>query len=589
MKVKQGPARAQRTTKSAQPPSQAAAAAPRPAGWGAYALGIAAALVVAYIVYFPALDGEFVFDDLHLPMFQQAALLAPLRTWWAVRPLLMTTYYVNFHVSGLQPFPFHFVNLLFHVAASSFLFFILRKILELTGTDEPKRPILATFGAALFLLHPIQTESVSYVAQRAECMAGMFFMAAWCLFLYRKREEISWLEAVGVLALFGAAITTKEDTVGLPAILILTDYYCGGFAWQSIRRNWRLYLPIVAGTLVGSVVILRYLKTQANTGAGFSLKDFTWYQYFFTEWRVFFLYLALFVYPVWQTIDYDFSVSHTISEHGALTALLGILVLAVAAFVWRKRFPLASFGYFAFILLLLPTSSIVPLKDVVADRRMYLALPGLILIVLEFARRVKADRRLLATASAVVCLVFAGLTFQRNKVWSSSMNLWTDAVRKAPEKARPHFGLGVVYSRLNHCKEAAEQYSKAATLEKPDFQLLLNWGEAYACSGQPDKALEVLQASIRDKPTAVAWTAIALVEAKEGKLAEPLAALDQAEAIDPIYPLTYIYRGGLHQAIGQFDLAKQDFERALKFDPVNQMAIDALEKLKSQTGGAAPR
>jgi tetratricopeptide (TPR) repeat protein len=539
----------------------------------------AAAFVLAVWAYWPALSGEFVFDDLHLPFMQPGAAGIPLAQWLGLRPLVMFTYWANLHISGPDPFLFHSVNLIFHFAATVLFFFVAKKILELAKFLEPHRTSVAALCAAVFLLHPMQTEAVSYVAQRGESMGAMFFFAAWCVFLYRPHVEISWPTAAGVLALYGAAVATKEHTISLPAVLLLTDYFFHpeSAGWVGIKRNWRLYLPIAAGGLIGSLAVARYISRD-TTSIGFQLKEFTWYQYLFTEWRVFFLYLAEFILPIWQTVDHDFSISHSPVEHGALFALLGILALVALAIAGRKKYPLASFGFLLFAIMLLPTSSVIPIKDVAADRRFYLPMTGLLFVCAELLRQFRHTMAL----TAVLLVVLAGSTWSRNQVWASSLNLWEDAAEKSPGKQRVQFGLAVATFRAGRCHEAVEHYRKAAEIEKPDYTLLMNWALAYECDHQPDQAIATLRESLRQKPSAQAWASMGVLYARQGKVTEALDALMKGQVLDPTYTITYYYRARIYQAMDRIPDAIQNLNVVLGVDPGNVAARQMMDQLKGQ-------
>lgn len=559
-----------------QRPRAAAAPVPKQSGvppwqWAAVAV---LALVALWWAYSPALHGEFLFDDLHLPFLQPAAAYIPFRQWLNVRPLLMSTYWANLHAFGVDPFSYHVVNLLLHFSASVLLFFALRKIFSLAGVAEPARGTLAIFSAAVFLLHPAQTEAVSYIAQRGESMSALFFFAAWCVFLYRKSLAVTWPVAAAILALYAAAVATKEHTVTLPAVLLLTDYF---FNPGGIRRNWRLYIPIAVGGLLGAVFVARYVSRD-TASIGFNLKEFTWYQYLFTQWRVFFLYLALFILPVSQTIDYDFAVSRTPFDHGALFALLGILALTAAAVIFRKRFPLAAFGFLLFVILLLPTSSVIPIKDLAAERRLYLPMLGLLLVLAEALRRV--PRQL--PWAAVFIVLFGAATFARNRVWSTSLAMWEDAARKTPGKQRVQFGLAVADFRAGRCKESVEHYARAAQLEQPDYTILMNWALAYECDHQTGQAIQKMRESIRLKPSAQAWASMAVLEARQGRVQEAMDALQKAQVLEPQYPITYLYRGSIHQALNQIPQAIENFKTVLGLDPGNEIARKALIQLQGQ-------
>lgn len=555
--------------------------APQPVAnrsWWLPALAILAA-VIAILAYSPALHGEFVFDDLHLPFLQPGAIAIPLTQWLSVRPLLMFTYWINLHLSGVEPFPYHLVNLCFHLTASAVLFAVVRKILLLAGFPEARRNAAAALCAVIFLLHPMQTEAVSYVAQRGESMGAVLFLFAWALFLYRRQAAISWPVSLGVLTLYAAAVATKEHTITLPAVLLLTDYFFhpAAPATSGIRRNWRLYLPIAVLGAVGSIFVARYISRD-TVSIGFNLKEFTWYQYFFTQCRGFFFYLTQFVLPLWQTADHDFPVSRSLFDHGAAFALLGILALIGVAIVFRKRYPLASFGFLLFVIILLPTSSIIPIKDVMADRRLYLPMVGLLFIVAEALRRF----RYTVVLALALLMILATATWARNNVWSSSLNLWEDAAEKAPGKQRVQFGLAVAEFRAGRCHAAVDAYRRASEIEKPDYALLMNWSLALECDHQPAQAIAKMQESLRDKPTAQAWASMGVLYARQGKVDEAMDALMKGQVIDPTYMVTYLYRARILQAMNRIPEAIQNVQMIVETQPTDESAQLLLRQLQGQ-------
>ena len=184
------------------------------------------------------------------------------------------------------------------------------------------------------------------------------------------------------------------------------------------------------------------MLSRANS-AGFQIKDFTWYEYLFTQFRVIWLYLRLYVAPVAQNGDYEFSISRSILDGGSLFGLLGLLALAVIAWRYRREFPLASFGYFGFLILLAPTSSVVPIRDVAVERRLYLPFICLLLITVDLLRRWKVARTPLIVALTSVSVLAAGLSYQRNHVWGSALAFWEDTSAKSPSNSRALFQIRV--------------------------------------------------------------------------------------------------------------------------------------------------
>ncbi|MGH9720524.1 MAG: tetratricopeptide repeat protein [Bryobacteraceae bacterium] len=563
--------------REAQKTRTAVAAPPRTGlAWWQYAIAGIVFLYAGFQAYGPALNGPFLFDDTYLPMNMPGQADRPLLDWVkGVRPLLMFTYWLNYQSSGTDTTGYHLWNVLIHVLNSGLVFALIRRLLSLAGRE--RNNLLALFAAGLFLLHPVQTEGVAYIAGRSDSLATLFFLGAFALFLYRRSAAIGWGTTAGVILLSGAALASKENTVVLPALLLLTDYFFNpGFSLEGIKRNWRLYAPLVAAGALGAAFVLKRIGVADS--AGFSLTDFKWYEYLFTQFRAIFVYLRLFLIPSGLTIDYDFPISHSPTEHGSIFGLIALLALLAAAIVLRKRYPLASFGLLSLLLLLAPTSSILPIRDPVAERRLYLPIIGLLLIAVEFLRRVRIDSHAAVASLGAVLLGSGALTYQRAKAWSSAEALWGDAVAKSPGKSRAHFQLAFAYFAQRRCNEAVQEYAIVAKLDKPDAPLLINWAHAYDCLGDLQQALAKLEQAAAIEPSAHVYSQIGMIHGKSGRGAEAWQALDKAKALDPNFDMTYVYRGHMYQANQDYASATREYKRALELNPKNQVAQQSLEQ-----------
>ena len=538
--------------------------------------------MVGLIVYGPALNGPFVFDDQYLPFFlphfaEQPMLLAIK----GVRPFLMFSFWANSQIAGTQPYLYHLFNLLFHVVNSLLVFLIARRLISWAGSEGRVRDGLAAFAGALFLLHPVQTESVSYVASRSENLSAMFLFGAIAVFVLRRRTAVSWPVSLAVLVLYGAAVSTKEHTVVLPVILLLIDYFWNpGFSLAGVRRNWKLYAPILAGGALAVRSVVRLLSSAPT--AGFRVIGLPWYDYFYTQWRALWIYFRLFVLPFGQSADYDYPIVRTPFDPWALAGLAGLLILLASAVYFRKRYPLACFGFLAALVLLAPTSSVVPILDAVTERRLYLPMLGLVLVAVELLRRWRARGQVVAGTAVAVLVVLAFLCYQRNEVWASNVTLWEDALAHSPRNWRAHFQLGVAYLEQRRCDVAAREYETAAGLGKPDDRLYIDWANAEDCLGRPEKALEKLRLAVGIERRSLTFSQMAMIYGKQGKDAEALEAIAAALELNPREDMAYFYRGNLRVRSGDLTGAAADYSKAIEINPDNEQARRGLLRVQSR-------
>lgn len=547
-----------------------------------YAAAALVALLAALEVYWPAIRGPFLLDDMSLYYVYPNAQEIPLMVWLhQLRPLLMFTFWANFQQSGAQTFGYHLVNVFLHFFNAIFTFLIVRRMLGWAAVEEMRARILAFFAAGLFLLHPVQTESVSYVASRSETLSVFFVLAALAVFVTRSGPALSIPRIVALLALFAAAGLSKEHTAVLPAVLLLTDYYWNfKFSPSTIARNWKLYVPIAAGAVAIGAYILRILT--GNGTAGFHIEGVTWYQYFFTQCRVIWDYVRLYVVPFGQNLDPDVPISRSILAHGAIVGLVALVTVSVSAWIYRRRFPIGSYGWFVFLILIAPTSSFVPILDPMAERRLYLPFIGLLLITVEFVRRWKPSRNAFVAALALVLLAEGTLTYQRNVLWGSEVSIWKDTVDKSPRKVRPRFQLALADFHAGDCAESANEYQRTAALEKPGYDLLLDWALAYDCAGNTEQAIQKLEQAVALHPSAHTYSQLGREYGKAGHYPEALQALATGQKLDPTFAMTYYTLGNVYQAQGDLARARENYQMTLRIDPNNEPARAALARLASR-------
>lgn len=547
-------------------------------------LGLPSAIVIGLLLYSPALHGPFIFDDGGLP-FHRTIREEPLSAWIAgVRPMLMVSYWLNLRLWGDDPLSYHVTNVLIHGINTVFVVLVLNRLFVWAGWE--RRNILAgsILGCLIFLVHPLQTESVSYVSGRSESLSALFQLSAYTVFLYRRKDFISWHESVIVLILFFLGVRTKENAVSVAGLFVLTDlFWPVPFSREGFRRNWRLYALLLPAVLGATVFVMRLLATTPS--AGFSISTANWYQYVFTEARALFVYLRMAVFPAGLSIDHDFPVSHTIFEHAAVAWMLLLSILLAAAWRLRRSCPLACFGLLFFLIELAPTSSVVPIADALVDRRMYLPLLGLILICCDLFRRWKLPFSAVWAVGSVAVVSLGAACYSRNVEWGHPEKLFAAAAAQSTHNLRPYLHLTEVLVHEHSCEPAVPYLERAESLFPKSFDLQVAWGWALECMHRLDPAMQRLQLAARLNPqSSLVYEWIGLLYGEMNMPVSAGDALRHAVQLDPASVTAHEALALWYQTMGDLRDAEREHERSVAIDPHDETARAALAQVRALRG-----
>jgi tetratricopeptide (TPR) repeat protein len=210
---------------------------------------------------------------------------------------------------------------------------------------------------------------------------------------------------------------------------------------------------------------------------------------------------------------------------------------------------------------------------------MYLPFIGLLLITVEFLRRWKPSRNVFIGALTLVLVVEGAITYQRNLLWGNEIDIWKDTVAKSPRKLRPRLWLAQAEYHAAACADSVGEYQKAAAMEPPTWDLLLNWGLAYDCAGNSPQAIAKFQQAVAQHPSAHTYSQLGRQYGKSGQYPEALDALTTAQHLDPGFAMTYYYLGNIHAIQGNASQAREDYQRVLALDPNNEPASTALARM----------
>ncbi len=473
-------------------------------------------LAVGTLVYSNSFTGPFLFDG--TLYVQQNPAIEKLWPPWAPmadtnRPLGLWSFALNYALGGFNVWGYHTVNLAIHLAAALVLFGIIRRTLacgRLAARFRAAAWGLALAVALLWLVHPLQTQSVTYLYQRFESLMGLLVLLTLYSFL-RAQESTrpkGWYAAAAACCLL--AVMTKEVAAVTPLLVLWYDRAFVASSWREIiRRRWAFY-----GGLAGTWVVLAGLMlSQAHKFADAGVlvvKDLAPWQYAVSQPGVIAHYLRLCFWPTGLCLDYGWPVATTAGEITAPLLLIG----AIAALtVWAIfRWPEWSFVGAWFLLILAPTSSVFPLHDLAFEHRMYLPLAAVATAVVvggwEAGRWLVRRGAITLFAARVVggllfmfaSIAFGILTFQRNVDYQSELSIWEDTATKAPGNARAENNLGNALNGCRRSDEAIVHYQKSLAI-KPDYaEVHNNLGTALASCKRVDEALAEFQRACKSSP-----------------------------------------------------------------------------------------
>ena len=527
------------------------------------------------------------------------------------------TFAANYHFAGMTPYAFRLTNVAIHIGAALLVWRLLARLYPTA--------YISLCGGLLFLVHPLQTQAVTYVVQRMAGMAAFFFLLS--VYLYIRARESGELRRTfwyaGALLSAFLAIWTKQNTIFLPCVILFVDFLMVDQQDFSLRKSVRRALPFM---LISAVAFLQQFyastetlvalneqaKAYAETASLMaatdppamsepvvrgSFLDAMPLRYFATELIVFWLYLKLFFLPFGQMLDYFGSVSivSNVFNLKTIVATVGWIVLFVTIHYYRLWNRRVVFGFVWIVLTLALESSFIPL-DPVFEHRMYLPFFGGIIVVYEllFSR---ISLRVGGGSAVVILLVLSVMTAQRNALWADPVAFWHDNAEKNPDGTRVMVILAKTYLDRGDYTHAEEWYTKALNIESvnPDplakirsSKPLSDLGSIRLQQGRTDEAQDFFERSLQNNPGNT------YASANLGKLflgaadkEKGIALLEHAFKIDPLNRIALNSLLETYSQPGNELAAENFYVRALSANPFNDQIRVALGLLLDKTGRSA--
>jgi protein O-mannosyl-transferase len=564
-------------------------------------------IIISMLVYFNSLKGSFQFDDIpliksHWLVNTDAFFDHPRSGQIGNRPILYWTFALNNQLSRHQVFGFHLINLALHIGVTLLIFFNIWRARYLQNECGWVFPLTT---ALLFSLHPLNTDSVSYISSRSSLLATFFYLLTLHIFLnlFRPKKVIQLAKKLilYLLVLSGIYLSVASKLIGATLPFMLAVWYWGFIGHKqypnfhkSVMNNRSVAIGLTLVTIIFCGVLFFgdpwiYLAPDQ----GFEL--FGRAPYLMIQLKVIvFYYLKLFYFPFNLNVDSGFSFSSPMTDLTIIFSGLIILTILLAVLKWRNVWVII--GVIWFFITLAPTSSFIPLNDLAVEHRMYLPMSlGLSLIAGIGIKNLPALIRL--QLLLVLLTLLGATTATRNADWISELSLWKDSSTKNPLSPRPHNNAGKAYYEIGDLAKASYHFEKSVknipefmitqyNIQSPESFLVRRskvTGKGIKSESKPLDSLKIMAELVEPHYN------LASVYLDQGRLDEAEKEYIKTQALRPGHFSSNIGLSSVYNQKGLYDQAISLLERALQenissSDPGIALARLNLGELYAKTG-----
>jgi len=560
--------------------------------------------IIGFLIYSNTLESPFILDDeqnikentdIRINEITIGSLVKVVfkNGYFSKRPVSKITFALNYYFHQYNLKGYHVVNIIIHVLSSILLYFFIR-ITLITPALQSKYnnpEYFAFFAAMVWMVHPLHTQSVTYIVQRMSSMSAMFYLLSMLFYvtgrMHLKKDmpgnsqsktrgsfffSTSGLYFLGAVLAWLLALGSKQSAAALPVFIFLYEWYFFRDLDRTwLKRNMKKNFTIVVLIGLTSLFILETAPLEHLRSINdFSNHEFTFMERVFTQPRVVIYYLSLLFYPHPSrlNLDYDFPLSNSLVD--PLTTLFSIFV--IAGLIWfavcmAKKERLLSFCILWFFGNLIIESSVIPLA-VIFEHRTYLPSMLICLLMIITGHRYIKFKGAGVIFVCIVTAVFSFWTYQRNMVWSDFFTLWSDCVKKSPQKARPHISLGVALQEQGYLDDAVKHYEKALNIDNEDEMAHYNLGIALKKQGRTEDSIKHYMEAVHINPDyGKAHYNLGNAIKKQGRLDDAVKHYMEVLRIDPDYERAYFSLGIALKKQGRVDEAIKHYRKAVRLKP----------------------
>jgi tetratricopeptide (TPR) repeat protein len=514
-----------------------------------------------------------------------------------LRPFANFTFYLNHLFGAFDPWSYRAINIAIHIFNTIVWYVLLLNIIRhRSGGDNPGQQwFIPFFSSIFFLVHPLATESVTYIIQRYASLGAMFYLATMFLFLVSllsSSQRQRWLAYIGSVLTLVIGMLSKENLVTAPFALILMGTILLRLPLFEMLKRTALHFCFVP--MIPFIMYLiskgQHVETQSLSQLHKVVDGTTPYEYILTQARVVLTYLRMLIAPYGQNLDVSYPLYLSIANPEIIISLMVLLLFVSEAVLLQCRNQrcfsddLLSFCIF-FALLTLSISSLFPLPDLMLEHSTYLfALPVITGLVCRI-ESVKMRLTTLLSTRLIVFLCFMAafysvLTVRRNLMYSSETSIWEDSVSKSPDKWRPNYNAGCSAVNEHHYEKAIHYFERAIQINPYKIEAYVNLGSTYINLSDYYSAIEAYQRGMAvsaDEP--VLLHSLGNVYREAGQLQDAIEVFEKSVVIDPDDISSYSSLAELYAAIGDRNKALYNVRKARKLDAEDASLVSLENKI----------
>ncbi len=546
-----------------------------------------------YVVNNPLLNvGTIIKTDQGLTREQQTVIQV-----MKSRPLTFLSLYLNRKFTESSPGGYHFFNVLLHAINSVLIFLLTSILVRILFSDLKINRYIGFACAILFVVHPVNTEVVSYISHRSESLVTLFCFLTILFFInYSIKQKFNLQFYMLSLLSFVLALLSKETSIIIPALILLIDYvfFCD-LKFPKLLHRARYHAPYWTLMLVSFFVRHFFVNQYAGVIILETNEKWTMSSYLATQVVVIFRYIKLLLLPFGQSIDHDIKPIIQVFTLTYGLSVLSLVLILVSPYILyrtyshslteendRSIYKLQLFSIVWFFISITPTSSFIPLTEAMAERRVYTSFFGFSLFLMSIyliaSTRLGLGGKAIIKTLFVLFIVFLSLKmYKRNILFNDPMLLWEECLSAYPENARAHNNLGNLLFEKGRYDEAFSHYQKVADTSTWFPEVFANIANIYLQKGSFEKAIEFYLKALEKSPnSAQIMNNLGVAYYKIGEYKRAVELYTKSLASDPQNPQTLTNLGDVNYMMKHYVDALMFYKRALGYNPRNGLIYENL-------------